>query len=238
MIELKRYRLFPALSVFLATVMLFAAGYAVMNARSFQFFGRLISRVDTAKKVAFLTFDDGPTENAGSILRALDELDVKASFFLIGEKMEENPAWAKAILESGHDIGNHTYSHPRMVFHSLPFIQSEVDKTNAIIRSLGYRREIFFRPPGCKKLFLLPWHLGRICQTTVTWTLEPESCPAIAKDAQSMADYTIRNISNGAIILLHPMNDGTGRTIQAIKLIVSGLRDKGYTFERLSDVVP
>lgn len=218
-----------------AVVLLLVSLYYVMSAREFQLFGRLVDHIDTDKKVVYLTFDDGPTKNTGRILKTLEELNVKASFFLIGQSIEENPVLTQQIVDAGHDIGNHSYSHPRLIFRSLNSIKNEVDQTNTLIKNAGYHREIFFRPPYGKKFLLLPWYLNQIGQTTVMWTLEPDSFAEINKDADSMAQYVIDNVSDGAIILLHPMNDDTDKTLDAIKKIVSSLRDSGYSFERLSE---
>lgn len=230
----KTRRVLIALCVLAAVLGLLLAAYMWMNARTFQLFGTLISRVDTDEHVAYLTFDDGPTGNTPRILKKLDELDVRATFFLIGSSMAQNTGLTEAIINAGHDIGSHTYSHKRMIFKPLSFVSKEVDKTNAMIKSLGYDREIFFRPPNGKKLVLLPWYLNKIGQTTVMWTLEPETDPDVSKDAPSMAQYVVDHVSDGAIILLHPMNDDTDKTLDAVALIVDGLRKKGYRFETLS----
>jgi len=218
-----------------AVVLLLVTLYYVMSARGFQFFGRLVERIDTDKKIVYLTFDDGPNENTDRILGTLEQLNVKASFFLIGQCIEETPVLTQQIIDAGHDIGNHSYTHPRLVFRSPAFIKKEIDQTNTLIINAGYHREIFFRPPYGKKFLLLPWYLNQIEQTTVMWTLEPDSYKEVNKDADSMAQYVIDNVSDGAIILLHPMNDDTDKTLDAIKKIVSSLRDSGYSFERLSD---
>jgi len=224
-----------ALVVTAAVLAVFVMLYYLMSARGFQLFGNLVDRVDTNDKVVYLTFDDGPTKNTERILETLDELDVKASFFLIGNCIEESPELAQQILDAGHDIGNHSYSHPRLILQSLSSIKNEVDRTNELIKSLGYDNEIFFRPPYGKKLILLPWYLNEIGQTTVMWTLEPDTFKDVSKDADSMAQYVAENISDGAIILLHPMNDDTDKTLDAIKKIVTELRDLGYSFETITD---
>lgn len=216
-------------------IMILATVYLLMNSRDFQLFGKRVDHVPTDEKVVYLTFDDGPTENTPCILNMLDELGVKATFFLIGSNMEEYPELTQQIIDAGHDIGNHSYTHSRLVFRPLSEIKDEVDKTNGIIKSFGYDREIFFRPPNGKKLILLPWYLSQTGQTTVMWTLEPESYGDVSKDAQSMAQYVIDNVSDGAIILLHPMNDRTDKTLDTVEKIVTELRSKSYKFETLSE---
>ena len=230
----KKRLLFVGIVIVLLILILIAV-YLMMNARSFQLFGKLINRVETDEKVVFLTFDDGPTENTPRVLNTLDALDVKATFFLIGKSMEEHKAFAQQIIEAGHAVGNHSYTHTRLVFRPLSDIKEEVNKTNEIIRSFGYDKEIFFRPPNGKKLLLLPWYLKETGQTTVMWTLEPDSYSDVNQDADSMAQYVIDNVSNGAIILLHPMNDKTDKTLDAVEIIVTELRDRGYRFATLPE---
>ncbi|GGE57358.1 polysaccharide deacetylase family protein [Priestia taiwanensis] len=207
--------------------------YKLMNSRTYQVAGTLVNKVETNEKVVYLTFDDGPTKETDRILQALKELDIKATFFLIGSNIEKHTEEAKSILAQGHAIGNHTYSHNRMVFKSPSFIQEEIDKTNDIIKEIGYTDEILFRPPYGKKLVMLPLYLDEVSQTTVMWDIEPESYEEVNKDAKSIANHVIDNVQNGSIILLHPMNDKTDKTIDAIKQIVLTLKEQGYSFEVL-----
>ncbi len=110
-----------------------------MNARKFQLFGGITDQVETKQKVVALTFDDGPTKNVDKILPLLDQYHVKATFFLIGNEIEKNPVEAKKIVSAGHQIGNHTYSHQRMVFKSPSYIKAEIEKTDKLIREAGFR---------------------------------------------------------------------------------------------------
>lgn len=216
-------------------IMILATAYLLMNSRDFQLFGKRVDHVPTDEKVVYLTFDDGPTDNTARILNTLGELDVKASFFLIGKSMEEHTELTQQIIDAGHDVGNHSYSHTRLIFRPLSEIRDEVEKTNEIIRGFGYSKEIYFRPPNGKKLIILPWYLSRTGQTTVMWTLEPESYEKLNKNADSIAQYVVDHVSSGAIILLHPMNDRTDKTLDAVRLIVKELRNEGYRFDTLTE---
>lgn len=101
----------------------------------------------------------------------LDELGIKCTFFLTGEGIKTHIAETKAIVAEGYQVGNHTYSHQRMVFRSGRFIDDELDKTNKLIRDAGYTGEIMFRPPFGKKLVLLPLVLKERGMTTVMWSM-------------------------------------------------------------------
>jgi peptidoglycan/xylan/chitin deacetylase (PgdA/CDA1 family) len=152
----KKYVLLP-----LVVVLIFAVvGYGtlrLMDIRSFQFFGGLVDHIETDQKVIALTFDDAPTLQVTSVLQTLGQKNVRATFFEIGSAIEKYPQLARAITLAGMQVGNHSYSHQRMVFKPFSFYQHEVDKTNQLIRATGYSGEIMFRPPNGKKLVGLPW---------------------------------------------------------------------------------
>lgn len=109
------------------------------------------------------------------------------------------------IAEAGHELGNHSYSHSRLVFKSPGTIRQEIDRTNALIRGTGYSGTIHFRPPNGKKLLLLPRYLKSRGMQTIMWNIEPDSYPEISGDAGAMADHVMDKIQPGSIILLHVM---------------------------------
>lgn len=118
--------------------------YQVSKSRTFQFFGGLTSKVYTNKKMVALTFDDAPTKYSDQITNLLKKKGVKATFYMIGKNIEAYPFEAKNIVNSGNELGNHSYSHQRMILKSLSFIDSEIQKTNFLIRAAGYNGEITF----------------------------------------------------------------------------------------------
>lgn len=117
-------KIITIVTIFIITVALFGT-YKLMNARSFQLFGDLTNRVETNEKVIALTFDDGPTNNVKQILPLLDTYNAKATFFLIGNELEKNLSLGESIVQSGHQIGNHTYSHNRMVLKHLLLLKKK-----------------------------------------------------------------------------------------------------------------
>ena len=203
--------------------------FQISKSRDFQFFGRVVKSVETNEKKIALTFDDGPTEKTQEILDVLNDLDVKATFFLCGIGIENRKEDAASIVSNGHGIGNHSYSHKRMIGVTYNFCKREVDKTNTLIREAGYKGEIYFRPPYCKKLFMLPLYLQNSNITSVTWDLEPETELGYDASPDEIADYVVKNVKSGSIILLHPMYKSEN-TLKAIEKIVVELKAEGYTF--------
>ncbi|WML33004.1 polysaccharide deacetylase family protein [Clostridium sp. OS1-26] len=208
-----------------------------MSSRNFQFFGGIVSRVNTKEKVVALTFDDGPSKKVDKILSILNEENVKATFFLIGSEIDKYPDEAKKLVLSGQEIGNHTYSHNRMVFKSPSYIKKEIEDTDRLIRKIGYKDAIQFRPPNGKKLILLPYYLEQNNRKTILWDLEPNSYPEINSDSNKIVKYVIDNARPGSIILLHPMYDEKDITINSIKGIIEGLKKKGYTFKTVNQLL-
>ncbi|MGG4041062.1 polysaccharide deacetylase family protein [Bacillus smithii] len=220
-------RIFVVGIVFLAIFLLLYGTYKLMNSRTYQLFGGLTNHVETSQKVVALTFDDGPTKNVDQLLPLLDKYNAKATFFVIGNELEKNLEEGKKIAQAGHQIGNHSYSHKRMVFKTPSFIQQEIEKTNTLIRKTGYKGPIDFRPPYGKKLVGLPYYLNKHHMDTITWNLEPDTYYTSVSDK---VDYVEKNVKPGSIILMHPMYDDTGKELKAIEGILATLSKEGYKF--------
>ena len=229
--------------IFLAIALVLLVGVAVGlweigKSRTFQFFGEIVPRVETEEKLVALTFDDGPTPNfTDEILGVLKAEDVKATFFLIGGELERNPEEGRKIVAAGHEIGNHSYSHVRMILVTPSFVKTEIEKTDALIRAAGYEKTAHFRPPYGKKLFTLPYYLSNNDRRTITWDVAPEGFPEIAADSEAITKYVLDNTRNGSIILLHVMYDPQKKSLRAVQPIIEGLKQKGFRFVTVSELI-
>ncbi|MFK9094731.1 polysaccharide deacetylase family protein [Bacillus salipaludis] len=217
----------------LVVFLLLLGTYKLMNSRTYQLFGGLTDQVETDQKVVALTFDDGPTYNVDQILPLLDQYHAKATFFLIGNEIEQFPSEAQKIVDAGHQIGNHTYSHNRMIFKTPSYYKEEIEKTDQLIRDAGFQGEIDVRPPNGKKLVGLPLYLDNHNRDTITWNLEPDSFYTTASDK---VKYVEDQIKPGSIILIHPMYDKTGEELKTIEGILKTLSDEGYTFVTVDEL--
>jgi len=233
---MRKFICFAAASLLLPAV---AFGlWEIGKSRTFQFFGEIVPRVETPEKLVALTFDDGPTpEFTGEILQILKEEDVKATFFLIGGALEKHADEGKKIVSEGHEIGNHSYSHVRMILVTPSFVKEEIEKTDELIRSTGYQKTPHFRPPYGKKLFALPFYLSQNNRKSITWDVEPETFPEVAKTAEAITKYVLENTQNGSIILLHVMYDPQKKSLTAVKPIIEGLKQKGFRFVTVSELI-
>ena len=211
--------------------------YVLMNSTTYQVAGEIIPRVETDKKVIALTFDDGPSTYTNEVIAILKEKKVSATFFLIGNQIEDNMNDAKMIVQEGHQIGNHSYSHPRFIFKSTSFVEEEVEKTNSLIREAGYNGPLTFRPPYGKKIVALPQYLASKNIPTITWDVDPlQKLPPTAS-SQEIADFVVQNTRPGSIILLHPWYDGNGSSRAAIPVIIDQLKEEGYTFVTVNELL-
>ncbi|MGD8189274.1 polysaccharide deacetylase family protein [Brevibacillus ginsengisoli] len=211
--------------------------YDMMNSRTFQVFGEIVPRVETTQKAVALTIDDGPNGKADKLIHLLEEEKIKATFFLIGQEMEKYPQETVKLIQAGHEIGNHSYSHQRMVLKTPGFIQNEIERTDTLIHQAGYQGDILFRPPYGKKLFLLPYYLNKTNRKSITWDIEPDSDPQIASSTDRMINYVVHEAKPGSIILLHGWHYSDEEASHVIRGIVGGLREQGYTFLTVSELM-
>ncbi len=212
--------------------------YWLMGSRSFQLAGDHVRRVDTTERVVALTFDDGPTaEHTGEVLETLAAYGARATFYLTGGECDDDPQGLRAIVDAGHELGNHTWSHRRLVFVSAATVADEIERTDAVFRAAGYEGPVTFRPPGCKRLLTAPLYLARQERTTVIWDLEPDSLPEVAGDADGIVAYVSEHVRPGSIILLHVMYDSRGPSRAALPRILEQLAADGYRFVTVSELL-
>ncbi len=232
----KRKLLFIIMTSFLLVTAIAISLFSISKSRSFQFFGTIYSSFPNDEKKIALTFDDGPSANTQLIIKKLKELDIPATFFVCGAEIYQKPEEAKALVDAGYDLSNHSYSHKRMLLKSYLFCKEELERTNELIRDSGYTGEIFFRPPYGKKLFVLPFYLNKVDMPCIMWDIEPETVLGFDATAVEIADYTINNVQSGSIILLHPMFNPEN-ILPALEIIVSSLQEKGYTFCTVAQLI-
>lgn len=199
---------------------------------------KVIYRVPTAQKIVALTYDDGPHPKfTPEILRVLDKYHVKATFFMIGSRMEQYPDIVRAVLARGHVIGNHTYTHPKDILLDTPAqVIREIDKCEEVIERMTGRRTQLFRPPKG----LLDGPVLQIAEEegyrTVLWSVSADHRGERAP--LQMAQRVLSRVRPGSIILAH---DGTypmrWRDVAATPLIIEGLRRRGYRFVTVPELL-
>lgn len=222
----RRARLLTALGAALALLAgATLAVFQISRARCFALVGEAICHVETDEPLVALTFDDGPTPDGVALATAaLRETGAHATFFLIGGAVEENAPLVHGLLAEGHEVGNHSYSHERMIFHTSGWYEQEVMRTDALLRAAGVPAPTLFRPPYGKKLIGLPDALARHNYRMIMWDVED---PPGATDARAYADEVLRQARPGSIILMHVMYRSNRIAREALPLVLRGLRARG-----------
>jgi peptidoglycan-N-acetylglucosamine deacetylase len=210
----------------------------VARSRTFQLFGELVSHVDTRDSIVALTFDDGPVAGvADTLISVLGARGVHATFFVIGQDLAAAPDVGRALVAAGHELGNHTYTHPHMVMVTPSTVRREVEDTDSLIRAAGEHGPIRFRPPFGYKLFGLPLFLARTHRTSVTWDIEPDSYPGVAATPQGIVSYVLARVRPGSIILLHPWYRSRATSLAAVPLLVDSLHARGYRVATVGELI-
>jgi peptidoglycan-N-acetylglucosamine deacetylase len=226
------------LGLVVAIVIVVIVGFQISKSRTFQFFGELVPRVNTQQKFVALTFDDGPIPGSTEeILSVLNEGGIKATFFVTGAELEQHPEQGRKLIAAGHELGNHSFSHSRMVLITPSIVKFEIERTDELIRKDGSQGPIHFRPPFGKKLLVLPYYLSQHSRKSITWDVEPDSFPQIASDASKIVEYVLANTKPGSIILLHVMYPSRKESLKSVEGIITGLKSRGYEFKTVSELL-
>ncbi len=191
-----------------------------------------IMRGNPARREIALTFDDGPHPTfTPRLLDLLKALNVHATFFLVGKKVDQAPYLVARMAQEGHDVANHTYDHINLTKIPTELAENEIRLDNeAIYRACGIQ-PVFFRPPGGQYDAETVRLAEQLHMITVFWTDDPADYTSPGESV--IEERLLPHIRNGAIILLH---DGIEQTFDLLPDLVARLRQEGYHFVTLSEM--
>lgn len=180
------------------------------------------------KKVA-LTFDDGPDPDVTTrILQTLEKYDAKATFFMLGSRVEYYPEIAKMVQEAGHELANHSWTHPDLTKASTEKVFDEIDRTSKIIEDVTGEKPYSFRPPYgafnelVKEQTDLPITLWDV--DTLDWK---------HRNPEQLLTQVQNGVKDGSIVLMHDIHPTTADGLDAV---MAYLQDNGYTFVTVSEI--
>jgi peptidoglycan-N-acetylglucosamine deacetylase len=189
-----------------------------------------------------LTFDDGPDPDVTpAVLDALGRFGARATFFMIGRKLEKQRAIAERCVAEGHELGNHSWTHSYLQnFYTTRRHATDIDRNGQLIRQItGQARPALYRAPvGLKSPALARTaHAQRL--TIVAWSLH--SRDTFSHDARAIAARVLSRVRPGDIVLLHDGHDRDGgrraHAAQALPAILSGLKERGLASVSVSELI-
>ncbi len=183
-----------------------------------------------SKKEIALTFDDGPDlQFTPKVLDVLKEYNIKATFFLVGFKMQRHPEVVRRIYEEGHSVGNHTFSHPDFnLLTKEEVFEKQIERCEAVFNELLLIQPTMIRPPYGKIKDEQIKFLGEKGYRIIDWSIDTYDWDEKQNSKEEIMERISSYAHEGAIILMHSGGDNKENTIRALPEIIKDLREKGY----------
>lgn len=186
------------------------------------------NKVNPAKPMVAITFDDGPSKFTMQLLEQLEAYDSRATFFMVGTNVPKYPETVKKMKEIGCELGNHTTNHPRLINLDVAGIQNEINATNQAIQSVVGESATLMRPPYGA--------VNEVVQSAVGLPLAMWSVDTLdweVKDTEVVKNYIMNMAKDGEIILLHDIHE---TTVQAVLQVIPELVNRGYQLVTVSEM--
>jgi peptidoglycan/xylan/chitin deacetylase (PgdA/CDA1 family) len=183
-----------------------------------------------------LTFDDGPHPRyTDEILEILDEYGIKATFFVIGINARYYPETLESVIAKGHEIGNHTYSHPHVSEINSESIRLEIESCEEMIHSLSDYRTKLFRPPEGMVDGDVKSVLKKLDYKVILWDIDTRDWAHTSPE--DICENVVNKVNSGDIILMHDYIGYNSPTPAALRLFIPKLLEKGYRFVVVSELI-
>jgi len=232
--------MFATLSSAAGLALAASAGYQTMSPTG-QWYGRTFTGLPPGSKKLALTYDDGPNDpHTLRLLEVLAKHDVCATFFLIGRYVQQRPEIAREIVQAGHVIGNHTFSHPNLILASAAQARAELENCERALNDAVGEHSRLFRPPfGGRRPVTL-----RIARSLglqpVMWNVTGWDWNA--KPAEYVERKIAGRIRGGDVILLHDgghaeFGADRSQTVRASDLLITRYQAKGYEFVTIPEMM-
>ena len=183
-----------------------------------------------------LTFDDGPHPSlTGEILDILDAHGVKATFFMVGINVFHYPEAAREVIKRGHEVGNHTFSHPHVPRMSKEALERELEACEDVLEELCEYRPHLFRPPQGVLNSFVESCAERGDYGLVLWSLDTRDWEC--KDAERIVEEVLSRVQPGDIILMHDYVGVQSRTPEALRMLLPKLLERGFEPTTVSDLL-
>jgi peptidoglycan/xylan/chitin deacetylase (PgdA/CDA1 family) len=181
-----------------------------------------------------MTFDDGPhATNTPKLLDMLAKRHIKATFFLIGENAKQYPNIVKRIIAEGHEIGNHSWTHPVLSKMSDDAVRSELRRTeDAIVAACGVKPALMRPPYGALTVKQRQWVNAEFGYKIILWDVDPLDWKI--RNSEHVEHEILTQVRNGSIILSHDIH---ATTVAAMPDTLDALLAKGFKFVKVSELL-
>ncbi|WHX51601.1 polysaccharide deacetylase family protein [Paenibacillus woosongensis] len=199
----------------------------------------LIHKFDTEEKVVAFTFDDGPNPvYTPQILDIFREAGAKAkaTFFMIGRQIEQHPELARTVHNQGHEIGNHTYTHPYLSKLSAEECAEEIIRTERLIQEIIGVKPLTFRPPYFDYNEQAAGLLGSRGYT-LAGAVNGEAMDWEQPGVDHIVEKTRDSLSPGSVLLFHDGFGNRSHTVEAVRILVAELVAEGYRLVTVSELI-
>lgn len=207
-----------------------------------KYYGKEISKINTEAKVISFTFDGGGNaDGAEKILETLEENNIKATFFLTGKFIERYPETTKKIAADGHEIGNHSYSHPYFTKLSEEEMEKEISRNQELLRDLDIEQKPLLRLPyGDRNSSVLNF-VSQSGFINIRWTIDSLGWQGAegGMEVQKVQQRVVSKTTPGSIIMMHLGSDSNKINLdsEVLSQIIEELKNNGYNFLRLSELL-
>lgn len=224
----------------IACILLFITVYALSSGISAKIMETMagdrklpVYCVETEEPVVALTFDAAwGNEDTDVLIDLLNQYEAKATFFVTGDWADRFPEDVKKFSSQGHDIANHSDSHPHIDNLSFDELKADTDRCNEKIKNLTGESPLLYRGPYGEYNNTIIEILETQGQYCIQWDVD--SLDWKDPDPQQLANNVLKKVKNGSIILLH---NGAKNTPEALPNILSGLKEKGFGFVLVKDLI-
>ncbi|MFF4370542.1 polysaccharide deacetylase family protein [Streptomyces sp. NPDC001594] len=200
--------------------------------------GTVLSHGDRGCREVALTFDDGPLPPyTGQVLDVLERYGVPATFFCVGMNARGHPEELARMREQGHEVANHTWSHPFLPELTRAQLREQVQRTQeAVAEASGGPAPALFRPPyGARTPEVLGW-LAEAGSRVVLWDVAPDDWTMPGAD--TIARLILDGVRPGSVVLLHDGGGDRSQTVAALPVVIERLLADGYRFVTVSGLTP
>ena len=198
--------------------------------------GHIIWDIQTDEKVVALTFDDGPhPEYTNQVLDLLEQYGAKGTFFVVGQLADESPQVVLRMYEDGHEIANHTYTHP--FTKSVPKIMKEIKQTNDTIYSITGNSPNLFRPVEGQYTDALVNEVIKEGFKIVMWSWHQDTEDWKDPGVNNIVTKVLEGTEEGDVILFHDGGGNRQQTVKALEKILPELKNRGYKFITISEMI-